>query len=158
MYWLKYIPNCKTFCLNFFWHFFQNTLETFNSLTIWVSVWDAYFCCISLKIVIIAVSVLTVSYHNDHFYLKHGISFSPKFAMYKVQLPLPFPLGTYVSVESAAVIAFNSSLWWTKTSGCLLLWAILKIAGRVYYLACACDSFCLSSGALRNLWTLPCQQ
>lgn len=67
-------------------------------------------CCISLKIVITAVLILTVSYHNDHFPLKHGIPFSPKFAMCKVLFPLPFPIGTRVSVECAAVITLNSFL------------------------------------------------
>lgn len=57
------------------------------------------FCCISLKIVMIAVFTTTFSYHNDHFSLKNGISFSPKFAMCKALFPLPFPLGTHVSVN-----------------------------------------------------------
>lgn len=96
------------------------------------------FCCISLKIVIIDFFILTVFYHSDHFPLKYGICFIPKFAECKL-FPLPFPQGTHVSVECAAVIPLNSSLCKTKSRGCLLLWAILKIAGRVYYVACACD-------------------
>lgn len=66
---------------------------------------------ISLKIVIIAVFILTVSFQNDHFPLKHGIPFSPKLVMCKVLFPLPFPLGTQMLVELAAVITLNSSLW-----------------------------------------------
>lgn len=106
------------------------------------------FCYISLKIVIIAVFILTVSYHNDYFPLKHGIPLSHYFPC--VLFPLPFPLGTHVSVESAAVITLNSSLWQTKTSVCLLLWAILKIAGRVHYVACACDSLLLKHWSFKK--------
>lgn len=64
---------------------------------------------ISLKIVIIAVFILTVSFQNDRFPLKHGIPFSPKLVMCKVLFPLPFPLGTQMLVESAVII-LNSSL------------------------------------------------
>lgn len=67
-------------------------------------------CYISLEIVMIVVFILTVSYHNDHFPLKHRIPFSPEFAMCKVLFPPPFPIGTRVAVESAAEVTLNSSL------------------------------------------------
>lgn len=38
---------------------------------------------ISLKIVIIAVFILTVSFQNDYFALKHGCPFSPELAIHR---------------------------------------------------------------------------
>lgn len=64
---------------------------------------------VSLKIVIIAVFILTVSFQNDYFPLKHGIPFSPELAMCKVLFLLPSPLGMQMLVESAAVITLSSS-------------------------------------------------
>lgn len=66
---------------------------------------------ISLKTVVIALFILTVSFQNDHFPLKHRIPFSPKLAMCKVLFALPLLGGTQMLVESAAVITLSSSLW-----------------------------------------------
>jgi len=66
---------------------------------------------ISVKTVTIAVFILTASFQNDHFPLKHGIPLSPKLVMCKVPFPLPFAPGAQMLVKSAAAITLTSSLW-----------------------------------------------